>query len=57
MTKAPVNSFRFRRYDTIGNPSAESDERFLSAYFVDTGTLGFCVIAQINVALSSDVRV
>ncbi len=35
----PNTSFRFRRHDTIGNPSAESDEQFLSACFVDTGAL------------------
>ncbi len=34
-----VMQYRFRQHDTIGNPSAESDERFLSSCFVDTGTL------------------
>lgn len=32
-------SFRFRKLDTIGNPSAESDNQFLSACFVDNGEL------------------
>jgi hypothetical protein len=29
----------FEKYDTIGNPSAESDAEFLSACFVDNGSL------------------
>src|SRR5579872_6291448 len=31
--------YRFRKHDTIGNPSAEADERFLSRCFVDNGEL------------------
>ncbi len=31
--------FRFRKYDTIGNPDAESDSRYLSKCFVNTGAL------------------
>jgi ABC-type arginine transport system ATPase subunit len=30
---------RFAKYDTIGDPSAESDADFLSACFVDNGSL------------------
>jgi hypothetical protein len=33
------NNFIFKRHDTIGNPSAESDTRFLSTCFVDNGEL------------------
>ncbi len=32
-------SFKFRRHDTVGNPSAESDEEFLTSCFVDNGEL------------------
>jgi hypothetical protein len=31
---------RFAKYDTIGDPSAESDAEFLSVCFVDNGSLG-----------------
>lgn len=34
---AKPSTFMFRKYDSIGNVAAESDERFLSACFVDTG--------------------
>lgn len=34
-----ISTFRFKKLDSIGNPSAESDTQFLSACFVDTGEL------------------
>lgn len=39
MVMAKIAGFKFRRYDTIGDPSAESDERFLLTCFIDTGAL------------------
>ena len=33
------NVFRFKRLDTVGNPSAESDSSFLSTCFIDNGEL------------------
>ena len=32
-----ASRFKFRKYDTIGNVAAESDDRFLATCFVDTG--------------------
>lgn len=34
-----ASMFKFRKHDIIGNPSAESDDEFLSACFIDNGEL------------------
>ncbi|HMH09735.1 MAG TPA: hypothetical protein VK553_03445 [Candidatus Nitrosopolaris rasttigaisensis] len=34
-----TGTFKFKKHDTIGNPSAESDDTFLSSCFVDNGEL------------------
>jgi ABC-type cobalamin/Fe3+-siderophores transport system ATPase subunit len=36
-----VSTFRFKKLDTIGNPSAESDAAFLHPCFVDNGELDY----------------
>ena len=43
------NTFIFKQYDNIGNPSAEADEQFLLACFVDNGELNISVTVMINV--------
>ncbi len=34
-----TNRFRFRKYDTIGSPDAETDSEYLSKCFIDTGAM------------------
>jgi ABC-type cobalamin/Fe3+-siderophores transport system ATPase subunit len=41
-----MGNFKFKRLDTIGNPSAESDMQFLTACFVNNGELD--VLANCN---------
>jgi hypothetical protein len=41
-----MGNFKFKRLDTIGNPSAESDMQFLTACFVNNGELDVLAISN-----------